>query len=115
MDNEYIRLSLNGFESDERKLERVQRAMHEVSVAAAFLKREFSVNQVVLFGSLTEPGRFGAHSDIDLAVSGIQITDYYRANSMLMDIINGFDFDLVDMDACKPVILDNIKRTGVIL
>jgi predicted nucleotidyltransferase len=115
MDKRYPRLSMNGFETDEQKQIRIQRALLQAQRAADSLKKVFDVGEVVLFGSLVETGKFGAHSDIDLAVRGIPVSEYYRANGVLLDVIQGFDFDLVDMDSCKPAVLESILRTGVIL
>ncbi len=44
-------------------------------------------------------------------VSGLSWID--DRNGKLLDVIEGFSFDLVDMDACKPEILMCIQREGV--
>ena len=35
--------------------------------AAELLKRDYQVQRVVVFGSLVQPDRFTAHSDVDMA------------------------------------------------
>lgn len=115
MDKKYPRLSMNGFESDETRLARINRARKEAEKAADLLKKDFGTKEVLLFGSLVDCAYFGAHSDIDLAVRGMPVKDFYRATSILMDTIEEFDFDLVDVDACKPALRESILRTGVML
>ena len=47
---------------------------------AALLAREFSARRVVLFGSLASC-RFGARSDIDLAVDGVDPARFFAASA----------------------------------
>lgn len=115
MQKTYPRLSMDGFETEDHKKQRYLLAWKEARKAAAALKAKFGVKDVYLFGSLLDDKAFSSHSDIDLAVQGMPISSFYRAHSLLMDIIDGFDFDLVDMDACKPGVLESIKKTGVLL
>lgn len=113
MDARFPRLSMDGFETDEQKNMRVLHAKAEALKAADFLKSWYGVEEVYLFGSLLDTAAFSAHSDIDLAIRGMPISAYFHANGKLLDVIEGFDFDLVDLDACKPAVLESIMRTGV--
>lgn len=113
MSSKYPILSFDGFESPEQRLNRQQLALSEAKAAADALREEFGVHDVFLFGSLLDASQFGAHSDIDLAVRGMQVDSFYRANAVLMRVIKDFEFDLVDMDICKPAVLKSILETGV--
>ena len=115
MSDAYPLLSMDGFETEEQKEQRFLKAKKEANKAANALKQRFGVSEVILFGSLLSRDSFAAHSDIDLAVKNMPVDAFYRAQCLLMDIIEGFDFDLVDIDSCKPEVLDSIHRTGVLL
>lgn len=45
---------------------------------AAMLRQRFGTSRVVLFGSLAR-ARFATDLEIDLAVAGLALVDYYRA------------------------------------
>lgn len=92
---------------------RQERAWEIAREAAAELRRQFGVERVVVFGSLTHPGRFNAWSDIDLAVWGLRLDDTFRAIGVAMDIDREIQVNLVDMGACKPSIREVIEREGV--
>jgi predicted nucleotidyltransferase len=81
--------------------------------AADELRRQFGVERVVVFGSLTHPGRFTAWSDIDLAVWGLQPRDTFRAIGVAMDCDREIPVNLVDIGACKPSLLTVIEREGI--
>lgn len=111
----YPILSMDGFETEEQKEQRFLNAKKEAKKAANALKQRFGISEVFLFGSLLNVDKFAAHSDIDLAVEGMPVDDFYKAHSMLMDMIDGFEFDLVEIESCKPEVLESIRRTGVML
>lgn len=111
--SDYPLLSMNGFETPGQKRERYLRAWKEARKASAVLKERFDAQEVLLFGSLLDEDAFASHSDIDLAVQNMPVSLFYQAHSLLIDTIEGFDFDLVDMNACKPEVLESILATGV--
>jgi predicted nucleotidyltransferase len=59
---------------------RRERAMLAARRAAEILRAEFGVQRVILFGSLATGSWFHRRSDIDLAVEGLDATDYWRAD-----------------------------------
>lgn len=69
--------------------------------AAAALKEEFGVQRVVLFGSMLDNERMTWHSDIDLAVWGIQTRDYLRAG-VVAEKGHHFPVDLIDAESSPP-------------
>lgn len=53
---------------------RRERALALARQAAAVLREDFRAERVVLFGSLARGGIFDTHSDVDLAVWGLDDT-----------------------------------------
>ena len=66
--------------------------------AAEILKRHYSANKVILFGSLLHKTLFDATSDIDLAVSGIPESRFYDVVGTVLQAAAPFEVDLVDID-----------------
>ena len=81
--------------------------------AAARLKAEFGVEQVMVFGSLTHADRFTEWSDIDLAVWGLNDQNWLRASAAVR--IGDIEINLVDVQTCPPEVLASIEREGVLL
>ena len=94
---------------------RRKRAMRLARQAAALLCDEFDARQVVLFGSLANPGGFTLWSDIDLAVFGVPADRFYAAVAAIIGLSAEFKVDLVDADACKASLREAIDRDGIAL
>jgi len=58
--------------------------------------KENGAKEVFVFGSIAN-GKFNEHSDIDIAVKGLNESDFYRVASMLMFELEN-EFDLIDLD-----------------
>jgi predicted nucleotidyltransferase len=78
--------------------------------AAAFLKAQYGATRVVVFGSLTDRERFHFHSDVDLAVWGLQPESYFEAVARVLDIGNEIEIDLTMAERCKPHLQEAIER-----
>ena len=89
-------------------------AREAARTAAGILKHEYGAQRVVLFGSLTRD-TFDAHSDIDIGVSGIEPTRFYRAVAHVTETEEAFDLDILDLDACPQKLREHIIRHGVAL
>jgi uncharacterized protein len=91
--------------------------------ASELLKRDFQVEKVVLFGSMRfalsaaerSPDCIHEHSDVDLAVWGLNPQDYFRAVGQLLALHPGISVDLVEVETASPRLLYEIETTGVIL
>ena len=92
---------------------RMDKARQVASRAAAVLKTEFSVERVVVFGSLVDPELFHNRSDIDLAVWGIKERDYSRAVGVLQSIDPEFSIDLIVFEDAVAGLQRTILRNGV--
>lgn len=99
----------------EIRLEAEQRRANALEVArkaSELLKTTYGVKQVVLFGSLSRDGVFDDHSDIDLAVEGLDEQEYYKALARLSDLDISSDIDLLMMEHTPPRVLDMILKEG---
>ena len=94
---------------------RRKRAMRFARQAAALLRAEFGVRNVILFGSLATPGGFTLWSDIDLSVFGVPADRFYAAVAAITGLSAEIKVDLVDAEACKASLREAIDRDGVAL
>jgi predicted nucleotidyltransferase len=94
---------------------RQQRAWRVVQRAAPLLKTKFGAKQVVVFGSVLAADRFHQHSDVDLAVWGLDETRYYRAVAQLLDLDPAISVDFVEVEFASPVLRAVIEQEGVVL
>lgn len=88
------------------------RAWQDARAAAEILYTRFGATQVFAFGSLTRAGMYDERSDIDLAVSGIPASRFFRASAEAAAVCQ-FELDLIDLTDCSPTLRDEILQTGV--
>jgi predicted nucleotidyltransferase len=81
--------------------------------ASILLKSQFQATRVVVFGSLVHDDCFTRWSDVDIAAWGIAPEDTFRAIGAVMDMDAPIDVNLVDVNTCRPSILEMIKEQGV--
>ena len=91
----------------------LHRAWDTAYQVATLLYEQFGANQVVVFGSLTEPIGFTNRSDIDIAVSGLSTGDYDKAWKMVMDFKSGFKIDFINFDTSKGLFRERIKYQAI--
>ena len=91
---------------------RLESAKETAEALAKVLKERFNASKVMLFGSVTRTD-FSPWSDIDLAVWGISITDYYKAVAFASGYSSIFKVDLVDADDCSQSLLQHITDNGI--
>lgn len=112
----YKRHALAHVAREHRSIElRRQRAFELVRQAADLLRYQFGATRVVVFGSLLDPDRFTAHSDVDIAAWGIPTDETFRAIGEVLDLghSHGFELNLVDVNACHAALRESICATGV--
>ena len=81
--------------------------------AAVLLRQKYQVRRIRVFGSLLYPHLFHPNSDIDLAVEGLAIQDYWNALADVLFLDKKYTIDLVDPDTCSPSIWSTVEREGV--
>jgi uncharacterized protein len=95
--------------------QRQEKAWKLARTAASLLKEEFGATQVAVFGSLVHPQLFHRRSDVDLAVWGIDESEYYRAVSQLLSLDPDISFDLVEVAHASPRLREKIEREGQLI
>jgi len=93
--------------------DRYTRAYKTAKNVAGFLRKKYQANKVYLFGSLSDINYFTEWSDIDLAVSGIQPSLFYRAVADVEHFNQEFEIDLVDLSDCNKRIKQSVETYGV--
>jgi predicted nucleotidyltransferase len=99
----------------QRKADEARRApaIEEARRAAKILAERYGVSRVILFGSLVWR-RFGSTSDIDLAVEGLALARFFRADAELArEILLPVDLKL--LSECPPLLRSRIEEEGVTL
>ena len=92
--------------------ERLRTARAAASAAATVLKRDFGATRVLLFGSAARGQGFHDRSDIDLAVEGVQIDQFWAAGAAA-ERSAGFELDLVDLTFAQPGLIEHVEATGI--
>ena len=80
---------------------------------AHLLRECFGATRVAVFGSLSSPNWFDAHSDIDLVVWGIPPAQFYQAVAAVTGISHEFEVDLVDGDTPPPYLSKTIQEEAI--
>jgi len=73
----------------------------------------YRTKQIIIFGSLTNKERFTRYSDIDLAISGLTLKQFYQAVDDIELLARDFNVDLVNLDRCRQAIAERINREGL--
>lgn len=94
---------------------RQEKAWKLARTAASLLKKEFGAAQVAIFGSLVQPKLFHRRSDVDLAVWGLDESEYYRAVSRLLSLDPDISFDLIEVEQASLRLQEKIEREGQLL
>lgn len=95
--------------SEEREILR-KRVLKDVFKALENLRDEVSFEEAYIFGSVTEPYRFGEHSDIDFAFIGLDRDKLFFAAAFLSRYLNR---DANVMHLGQIHFKDKILRSGI--
>jgi predicted nucleotidyltransferase len=106
----HVPASLEG--TADEQVERM-RLLARVGTAAVLLKNRFGVRRVVLFGSLADETWFRADSDVDLAVEGLSVNDYWEAWRLVEEVIGDRLVDFVEIEMVGTTLRQMIERYGV--
>jgi len=110
----FRRTALRRLEREKGEIERrKEKAWATARLAATILREQFQATRVVVFGSLVHDGCFTRWSDVDIAAWGIASEDTFRAIGAVMDMESSIDVNLVDVNTCRPSILEMIDEEGV--
>ena len=84
-----------------------------VQEVATVLKSRFLVRRVVLFGSLAHTSWFTPGSDVDLAVEGMDTSEYWQAWRLAEEIIGDRPVDFIEIETAMESLKQAIERYGV--
>ena len=70
---------------------------------------------VYLFGSVVEPGSFRLDSDVDLAVRGVPIDQYYEAWGLAEAVFDDGRLDLIRLEDAPTWLAEEVERRGELL
>ena len=90
-----------------------ENALQVAKKAAKILRKRFSAQKVVVFGSLATNIGFTEFSDIDLAAWGIPNDEYYKAVAEVTGLSERYKIDLIDPMLCRELIKKAIIEHGV--
>ena len=80
--------------------------------AAGLLKREYGAKRVIAFGSLAHGAWFHPHSDLDLAVEGLEPGVIWRAWSAVEKAVPELDVDLIELETAGDRLGQRIREQG---
>jgi len=95
---------------DEKKIPSRMEALRIAEECAKVLTEQFGVKKVYLFGSVTGVSPWHNRSDLDIAVEGLALQDYFRALSALDKILPpSLEVDLITLEDALPEIAKRIR------
>ena len=100
----------------ELDIKRYKDACTKLKKAVDFLYK-MGAAEVYTFGSITDPERFTEHSDIDIAVKGINKDKHLTVEGMLEDILGNFEYNILFLEEEEDIrkeILNRIKEEAVL-
>lgn len=98
--------------SQSQRAKRREKAWQLVQIATILLKEEFKATKVIVFGSLIHENCFTLWSDVDIAAWGILPQDTFKAIGEVRELDKTIEINLVDIETCKPELLEKILREG---
>lgn len=98
-------------ERNKKLIARKKAAQESVKKIADFLKKDYQVKKVYLYGSLAS-GEFTLTSDIDLFIVGFS-GNYWRALSTAQAIAGTIEVSLACEEDCYPELLQEVYAKGV--
>ena len=75
--------------------------------------KENGAKEVYIFGSIAN-GKFNENSDIDIAIRGLEESEFYKVASILMFELE-HEFDLIDLDDKANDFSQMISKVGGLL
>jgi len=100
--------------TDARRAASAAAARQEACRIARTLVGDYGAKRVYAFGSLTREGRFGEHSDIDLAVEGLPPELYLRALGRVLRK-SPRPVDLIELEDCPAPLRERVLTEGDLL
>ena len=110
----YQKTARKRHQQDQKKLESLYLQAWDVArKAASILRTDYGAQRIVVFGSLANKELFHLKSDVDLAVWGLNDSDYFRTVAQLLDIDPTIEIDVVRMETAKKSLQEKIILEGI--
>jgi len=93
--------------------QRYNRAFQIAKAVATYLRTNYHVDKVYIFGFLSDINDFNEWSDIDLSVTGISSHLFYKAVADVTHFDQEFEIDLIDINDCKKEMKATIESFGI--
>ncbi len=101
----------NSLLKKEEDREKSRKAMTQrINEALNRLDKKYHMEEVYLFGSVAQSGRFCRNSDIDIAIKGLNRFDYYEFIAEISELLDK-RVDVVSLEECH--FADSIKEKGI--
>ena len=84
-----------------------------IKKALNHLAKRYTWNDAYIFGSVTNTGRYGSASDVDIALSGLNKLDYFAFIGDISELLNR-RVDVIRLEEChfsQSIISKGIKWT----
>lgn len=98
--------------AERKRLQRFDRAWDIARQAARMLYERFNCGQVVAFGSILNPDLFHTHSDVDLAVWGIDESLYLQAVAAVTSLSSEILVDVIEIEDTSDSLRRLIEKEG---
>lgn len=99
---------------EERSNEELRVRALAAACEVATALRQAGATRVRVFGSVLRPGVFDAHSDLDMAVDGVPLCDFYRAYGLALGLTAlPVPLDLVDAADLREPVRRSLEEEGV--
>ncbi len=98
---------------ERREKQRIE-ALREAKKLSLVLAKRFPYEKAYLFGSVLKKGRFAKHSDIDMAIKGLDEALFLKAYAFLLGESN-FSVDLKPWESLDEDTRKKVEEEGVVL
>lgn len=95
----------------EREARRTRATLAVTKAVAQVAPRFPKVQRVYLFGSVTRPGAFRLDSDVDVAIEGLGVEEYFPVWRAIEEAAPDWNIDVRDITAPSDF-ADRVRRTG---
>ncbi|MGB9660644.1 MAG: nucleotidyltransferase family protein [Moorellaceae bacterium] len=113
-DQSFLEMRRKVLEEEKREEEKWRtEALSKAKAVAKWLKENYTIKDVYLYGSLAWGG-FGKHSDIDILVQGFKDKEHYwQMQSGAENIARPFELNLLCKEEVPPALWRKVKAKGI--
>ena len=104
-------------QKEKEKMEYRRKSMiSAIKKCASILRKNYNVKKIYLFGSSSRESIIDEHSDIDIAVIGLDNKKYFEALNLLYEIVpKGVNVDLITLKSIDEEFKKDILKKGIVI